>query len=126
MSDFASLPENSTWLPATVMDDRVAVLADARGVDALQTIAAFPSLHVGMMVTLCVFVQWNTRNRVGRWLCWTTLGLTCLSTMYLGWHFFVDVLGGAAIGAAAVVLAAFVSGARRPAPDRPVGTLRGE
>jgi membrane-associated phospholipid phosphatase len=124
--DFSSLPENSTWLQATMLDDRVDVLADARGVDALQTIAAFPSLHVGMMVTLCLFVQWNTRSRIARWLCWAMLGLTCLSTMYLGWHFFVDVLGGTAIGALAVVLGAFVSGARRPTHDRAVGALRGE
>ena len=36
--------------------------------------------------------------------------LTCLATVYLGWHFSVDVLAGFLVGAAAFVLAAKATG----------------
>ncbi len=49
--DFMSLPESSKALQSTMMTDRFQVLGGPRASDTLQTIAAFPSLHVGMMVT---------------------------------------------------------------------------
>jgi membrane-associated phospholipid phosphatase len=36
--------------------------------------------------------------------------LTVLATVYLGWHYFVDTLGGAALGAAGVWIAALGTG----------------
>ena len=102
--DFAALPESATSLQQAMIDDRVAVLNGPHAVDTLQTIAAFPSLHVGMMVTLCLMVHWNTRNRIARTLAWVMLALTILATLYLGWHFFIDVIGGAAVGALAAWL----------------------
>jgi membrane-associated phospholipid phosphatase len=41
---------------------------------------------------------------------WTFLALTCVATIYLGWHFFVDVLAGLGVGTAAFVLAAKATG----------------
>jgi membrane-associated phospholipid phosphatase len=108
--DFSTLPHSATTLQSTMMDDRVAVLLGPHTVDTLQTIAAFPSLHVGMMVTMCLLVHWNTRNRILRGLSWLMLGLTVLATLYLGWHFFVDVLGGAVVGALAAYLGGLVIG----------------
>ena len=61
---------------------------------AVQTIAAFASLHVAIMVTICLVAE---LLRLPRWCAcrgWAFLALTCLATVYLGWHFFVDVLGG--------------------------------
>ena len=128
--DFASLPESSTQLQSSMLEDRHVVLADATATDTLQTIAAFPSLHVGMMVTICLLVQWNTRRLLPRLLAWTMLVLTVLATLYLGWHFFVDVLGGAAVGALAAWLGALATGHRPPrlfsGAEKPVGTLRRE
>lgn len=119
--DFAGLPHSATWLQTSMMDDRINVVMDPRGTETLQTIAAFPSLHVGMMVTICLVVQWNTRHRIARALCWGMLVLTCLATLYLGWHFFTDLVGGAVVGATAAWLGAYASGLRGPrlfSPDR--------
>jgi hypothetical protein len=76
----------------------------------VQTIAAFPSLHVGIMVTVCLFV---TLIGVARWIritSWVFLVLTVLATIYLGWHFSLDALGGAVLGTVAVWVAAIGTG----------------
>ncbi len=117
-NDFIDLPASATWLQASMIADRSDVLSDPRATDTLQTIAAFPSLHVGMMVTLCLIVQATSRSRLARVACWTFMVLTCLSTLYLGWHFFVDVLGGAVVGALAVGLGALATGVRWSTPGR--------
>jgi membrane-associated phospholipid phosphatase len=38
------------------------------------------------------------------------LGLTTAATIYLGWHYVVDDVGGLLIGAAAIVLARVLTG----------------
>src|SRR3954454_7213974 len=100
----------ATTLEDQLWTDRVHVLADPHATDAVQTIAAFPSLHVGLMVTVCLFV---TLAGMARWIrvtAWAFLVLTVLSTIYLGWHFSLDALGGAALGAVAVWVAALGTG----------------
>lgn len=109
---FAALPE--TWvsrLQETMWSERVATLADPTTA-GLQTIAAFASLHVGIMVTICLIVQLVGLHRWVRIASWTFLGLTALSTVYLGWHFVVDVFAGAALGAFAVWIAGIATGNR--------------
>jgi len=112
--DFTALPDSSTTLQETMLRDRFQVLGDPRATDTLQTIAAFPSLHVGMMVTICLLVHWNTKRLLPRLLAWTMLALTVLATLYLGWHFFVDVIGGVAVGGLAAWLGAVASGNGAP------------
>jgi membrane-associated phospholipid phosphatase len=111
-ADFAGLPPQAKQLQAAMMSDRLDVVLHHGHVELVQTIAAFPSLHVGMMVTLCLLVHWNTRNKILRTLSWVMLALTVLATLYLGWHFFVDVIGGAAVGALAAWIGGVVVGAR--------------
>jgi membrane-associated phospholipid phosphatase len=41
---------------------------------------------------------------------WVFLGLTSIATVYLGWHFFVDSLGGVVVGVVAVWVAALGTG----------------
>ena len=43
---------------------------------------------------------------------WVFLGLTILATIYLGWHYFIDVIAGAALGSFTVWAAAVVTGNR--------------
>jgi membrane-associated phospholipid phosphatase len=109
--DFAALPHTyATTLQQALWRDRQSVLADPHASHAVQTIAAFPSLHVGMMVTLCLFVTWAG---LARWIRVTSrifLALTMLATVYLGWHFFLDVLGGAVLGALGAWIAAIATG----------------
>lgn len=126
---FDGLPETyNTRLADSMWDDRVAVLGDRFASGTLQTIAAFPSLHVGIMVTICLVVSYIGLARWIRITAWVFLGLTVLATIYLGWHFFIDVLAGAALGSFTVWAAAMVTGnriglrpqLRRPAEDEPV------
>ncbi|MFB9314080.1 phosphatase PAP2 family protein [Nocardioides plantarum] len=108
---FADLPHTyNTDLADSLWDDRVTVLGDVFGSGTLQTIAAFPSLHVGIMVTICLIVQYVGLARWIRVVSWVFLGLTVLATIYLGWHYFVDVLAGAAVGSVTVWAAALATG----------------
>ena len=112
-AEFADLPH--TWvssLQEQLWDDRVAVLADPVGTGTLQTIAAFASLHVGIMVTICLIAELIALPRWMRVTSWVFLGLTILATVYLGWHFAVDVLGGFALGAFGVWAAGIATGNR--------------
>jgi membrane-associated phospholipid phosphatase len=43
-------------------------------------------------------------------IAWACLVLTVIATVYLGWHFFVDTIGGAVLGSAAVWIAALGTG----------------
>ena len=110
-SMFAGLPHTYvSTLQSDMIGDRMAVLADPWATHAVQTIAAFASLHVGIMVTVCLIAE---LLRMRRWLrvsMWAFLGLTVLATVYLGWHYFTDVLGGAVLGALGVWVAAVGTG----------------
>jgi hypothetical protein len=108
---FASLPRTpNTSVRDLLLSDRVTVLAGPWDTHTVQTIAAFASLHVAVMVTICLVAEMMRLPLVVRVAAWTFLGLTMVATIYLGWHFFVDVVGGIGVGVAAVVIAAHVTG----------------
>lgn len=118
--DFDEVPRTlNTGVQEMLLDDRVQVLAGAWDTRAVQTVAAFASLHVAITVTTCLVAE---LLRLPAWIrsaAWAFAVLTAMSTVYLGWHFFVDVLGGVALGAAALALAARATGhplRRRPEP----------
>jgi hypothetical protein len=109
--EFSDLPDTyATWLADSLLEDRVAVLADPWGSGTLQTIAAFASLHVGIMMTICLVAEFVHLARWIRVAAWCFLAMTCVSTVYLGWHFVVDVFGGLALGALCVWLGALATG----------------
>jgi hypothetical protein len=104
---FAGLPRTDvTGLQETMMAERYEVLVNPFTTDAVQTIAAFASLHVGMCVTMCVMAELLRLQVVVRAFLWVFLVLTVLATVYLGWHYFVDAIGGAVLGVAGVWIAA--------------------
>lgn len=109
-------------LQTSMWQERVDVIADPAATHAVQTIAAFASLHVGILVTACLVAHWAGLSGRIRWLLWAFLALTVLSTVYLGWHYLTDAVGGVALGAAGAVLGALVTGnaaaLRRSRPDR--------
>ena len=108
---FASLPHTpNTAVNEMLLSDRVEVLAGPWDTQTVQTIAAFASLHVAVMVTICLVVEQMRLPVLIRGAAWTFLALTMVATIYLGWHFFVDVLAGIAVGTTAFVLAARATG----------------
>jgi hypothetical protein len=112
-AEFAALPHTYVSdLQHTMWSDRVSVLADPGGTHALQTIAAFASLHVGIMVTICLIGELIALPRWVRVFSWVFLVATILATVYLGWHFACDVLGGFALGGFAVWAAGVATGNR--------------
>jgi len=108
---FSSLPHTpNTAVNEMLLSDRVEVLAGPWDTQTVQTIAAFASLHVAVMVTICLVVEQMRLPVLIRGAAWTFLALTMVATIYLGWHFFVDVLAGIAVGTTAFVLAARATG----------------
>ena len=86
------------------------MLFDPFATHAVQTIAAFASLHVGIMVTVCLMAELLRLSAGSGSPMWVFLGLTVLATVYLGWHYFADALGGVVLGAAGVWIAALGTG----------------
>lgn len=108
---FAGLADTSVGrLSANMLADRQEVLADPFATHAVQTIAAFASLHVGIMVTVCIMAHLLALPRVVRWGLWLFFAVTVVSTVYLGWHYVADALAGAVLGAAGVWIAAIATG----------------
>ena len=108
---FSALAETDvTGLQRTMMSERHEVLVNPFTTDAVQTIAAFASLHVGICVTMCLMAELLRLPRVLRAFLWVFLALTVVATVYLGWHYFVDALGGAVLGVAGVWIAALGTG----------------
>ncbi len=108
---FAGLPHTpNTSVRDVLLADRVEVLGGPWDTHTVQTIAAFASLHVAVMLTICLVVEAMRLPMVVRAAAWTFLALTMVATVYLGWHFFVDVLAGLVVGTAAFVLGARATG----------------
>lgn len=116
---FGALPATGvSELQATLMAERVEVLAGPQATEAVNGIAAFPSLHVSIAFTAAAIA-----SLVGlpRWVSaslWGFLGLTTVATVYFGWHYVVDDVAGVAIGAVAVWGGALATGHDLPAAVR--------
>jgi membrane-associated phospholipid phosphatase len=107
---FADLPTSEvTHLQAVLLDQRVAFLRDPAGATP-QAIAAFVSLHISMSFSAAMAAQLLGAGRRLRIALWTWLAVTMVATVYLGWHYLVDDLGGIALGAIALVLAGLLTG----------------
>jgi hypothetical protein len=120
---FRQLPHTDvTALQEAMMDERSEVLVNPFTTEAVQTIAAFASLHVGICVTMCVMAELLRLPRAVRVFLWVFLALTVPCTVYLGWHYAVDALGGAVLGVAGVWIAGKGTGnafRRRPLEAQP-------
>jgi membrane-associated phospholipid phosphatase len=111
-----------TGLQETMMLERHEVLVNPFTTDAVQTIAAFASLHVGISVSMCLMAELLRLHRGVRLFLWVFLALTVVATVYLGWHYFVDAIGGVVLGVAGVWIAAKGTGnafRRRSTLDQP-------
>jgi hypothetical protein len=111
-------PERYSLLPATsvsalqqsLLEHRSEIMAAPHAADGVQSIAAFASLHIAIVLSAALIAHLLGLPRFVRVTLWTFLGLTFLATIYFGWHYIVDDIAGAAIGFAAVVLGALATG----------------
>ena len=67
--------------------------------------AAFAALHVAMSFTSLVAAHMLGLGRRLKGALWAWLVITCVATIYLGWHYVLDDVAGLAIGAASLALA---------------------
>lgn len=73
-------------------------------------IAGFASLHVSVVFTACLFFWATGQHRLVQWAGWVYFAMTVIATIYFGWHFIADDIGGVFIGWFSFALAGFVTG----------------
>jgi membrane-associated phospholipid phosphatase len=131
---FAHLPASEvTRLQDILLDQRVAFLQDPASATP-QSIAAFASLHISMSLTAVLTAHLLGLGRRMKTALWVWFALTTAATVYLGWHYVLDDVGGLLIAATALVLARALTGidlravrsgaAREPAPGAPATAYR--
>jgi membrane-associated phospholipid phosphatase len=77
---------------------------------SIQSVAGFASLHVAVVLTAALVAQYTVRMVWVRWGMWVYFALTVVSTLYFGWHYIADDIGGVAIAVLAVWLGALATG----------------
>ena len=118
---FAALPTTAvTHLQQALLDQRTAFLHDPAAPGAAQSIGAFASLHVSIFFTAALATHVLRLPRAVKVAVWALFAMTVIATIYLGWHYVVDDIGGLVIGVTAVALARVLTGVapRRAAPAR--------
>jgi hypothetical protein len=107
---FAALPASEvTHLQSVLLDQRIEFLQDPI-TGTPQSIAGFASLHISMSFTAAVaahLLGFGKTLKIGLWI-W--FAVTTAGTIYLGWHYVLDDLGGVVLGAVALALAATLTG----------------
>ncbi len=118
---FADLPETaSSQLQHGLWSERLTALlgGSETASNAVQSIAAFASLHTSVVLTAALIATLLKAHRVLLWTLWTYLVLVMVATIYLGWHYLIDVPAGILIGVAATALGAWATGHRFPLVPR--------
>lgn len=116
--DFAGLPHMMIQdTQAHYLAQRDHLLAHPHAAGAFAQVAAFASLHVGVTATIVGLAWWHRLRRTTIVLAVFLAG-TMVATVYLGWHFVVDLPAGLAIAALAWVLGPWTVGVRRRPPPR--------
>lgn len=124
---FADLPDTGvTSLQASLLQNRIEANQDP--LTALNSIAAFASLHVSIIFTAVLIIHLVVPNVWVRTVMWVYFALTALSTIYFGWHYLLDDFGGLVIGLISVWVAARMTGhrlRRQRTPSQPGDGLIG-
>ena len=123
---FYDLPENgASALQMSLFRGAFNFKEDPQG-DYIFGIAGFASLHVSVVFTLALFLHYAGIARAVRYAAWIYLGFTILATLYLGWHYIADDIGGLLIGWLAVTIGAFVTGNTRRQKRKRIAAGEGE
>ena len=131
LGPFADRPQDFAELPATVVTrtqslylaQRAHLLAHPQAADAFAQVSAFASLHVGVTTVITLMAGHLGFARSARVLR-IYLALTCVATVYLGWHYVVDDIAGLAIGWLAVRLGLRMSGGQDVEPEPAAAWVR--
>lgn len=105
-------PTGVTSLLQALWNSRISVIHPGSSSNAIQSVAGFASLHVGIILTLALVVQYTVRNAWLRRAMWVYFALTVVSTLYFGWHYISDDIAGACIAFLSVWLGAKATGQR--------------
>jgi hypothetical protein len=109
-STFAALPHTEAGrLQSVLLEQRIDFLHDPVNGSA-QSIAAFSSLHVSIFFTAVLAAYLLGLARLVRIGAWLLFGVTAVATIFLGWHYVVDDIGGLVIAALAIVMARALTG----------------
>ena len=107
---FANLPASEvTRLQEILLDQRLDFLRDPTS-GTPQSIAGFASLHISMSFTAALAAQLLGARRSLKIGLWIWFAVTLANTIYLGWHYVLDDIGGVVLGAMALALAAALTG----------------
>lgn len=101
---------SASTLQHSLTMSRNAFVTDLHDPTLSQGVAGFASLHVSVVMTVCLLFE---RFGLARWICnsaWVYLVGTVLATLYFGWHYVLDDIGGVAIAYIAVWVGAMVTG----------------
>ncbi|MBW3652597.1 MAG: phosphatase PAP2 family protein [Actinobacteria bacterium] len=108
---YAELPVTGvSRLQDTLLAERLEVLANPHATEAMNAVAGFASLHVAIVFSAALIAQLLGLNRALRRALWAFFWLTTVSTVYLGWHYLIDVHAGLVIGFVAVWAGARATG----------------
>jgi hypothetical protein len=109
-STFANLPATGvTRLQDILLDQRLEFLRDP-ATGTAQSIGAFSSLHVSIFFTAALAAHLLGLRLRLKILTWVLLCLTSAATIYFGWHYVLDDVGGLIIGLLALALARALTG----------------
>ena len=95
-----------------MLEERQNFLASPVSSGALQSIAAFASLHIAIVFAGALMAHLLRAPRAIRIGMWLYLALTFPATIYFGWHYVIDDIAGFAIGFISVYLGALLTGWR--------------
>ncbi|WP_051299481.1 phosphatase PAP2 family protein [Arthrobacter castelli] len=119
---FADLPPTEvSGLQDALWENRLEVLAGPHDTLTVHGIAAFASLHVSVVFTAALIAHLTRMPNPVRVFMWIYVVLTCVATIYFGWHYVVDVPAGFAVGGLSVWLAWLAVRRGRPTLDVEIG-----
>ncbi len=109
---FSDLPGDSgvAALQQSLAHARYAVLSDPWATETIHGIAGFASLHVSVVLTACLFFQIVGLNKWLMRALWVYFTGTVLATVYFGWHYVLDDIGGVVIAVLSIAIGAAVTG----------------
>ncbi len=118
-AQFAHLPSSGvSSLQSIMLDQRLQFLGDPAAAGTAQSITAFASLHVSMILTAALAAHLLGLDRRVRIALWALLAMSVTATIYLGWHYVIDDVAGVAIAVAALALARVLTGFELPTRRR--------